>query len=99
MTRVDEFLRVTDLDDLLHAFDAMEALTVEDVARIERILGDWRNHQAVANLLFYPQLIPEGTRVQAINRALRSNDIPYFQLAATVGLQGGSPGASSARVP
>jgi hypothetical protein len=88
MTTLDQFLSTTDLDDLLSAYRAMESLSPKDVASIERVIVEWRDHQAVANLLFYPQMIPEPTRLQAVDRALRSDDYPYLQLAATVGLQG-----------
>ena len=88
MAALEDFLSATDLDDLMRAFSAIETLTDDEAARVEQILCDWRDHQAIANLLFHPQLIAEATRVQVLDRALGSDEVPYFQLAATVGLQG-----------
>jgi hypothetical protein len=52
------------------------------------VIQDWRDRQAVANLLFHPDVMPASVRFEALDRALHSCDIPYFILAATVGLQG-----------
>lgn len=91
MATLDDFLRCTDLDDLLHARRELSPLTADDIRRIKSIIGDWADQQSVANLLFHPSIIPTDIRFAAIDRALRSTDTPYFALAAVVGLQSIKP--------
>lgn len=88
MTKLNGFLAATDLDDLLRARNEIAALTSEESTRIVSVLRAWNDHQAVANLLFHPDLIPAEIRFEALDRALHSEDVPYLTLAATVGLQG-----------
>ena len=52
------------------------------------VIHSWSDRQAVSNLLFHSDLIPATLRFEALDRALNSHDVPYFVLAATVGLQG-----------
>jgi hypothetical protein len=87
VTTLEEFLRATELDDLLRIRGNISSLTSEETVRVESVIHWWTDRQAVANLLFHPDLMPVSIRFEALDRALQSNDVPYFILAATVGLQ------------
>jgi hypothetical protein len=87
MTTLDDFLQATDLDDLLRAKHKLSPITADDASCIKSIISEWRNQQLVANLLFYPCVMPIDIRFTAIDRALRSSNTPYLTLAAVVGLQ------------
>jgi len=87
VTRLDRFLTAIDLDDLLRTRDEISSLTPEETTRIVSVVRDWKDRQAVANLMFHPDLMPRDVRFEAIDRALHSTEVPYFTLAATVGLQ------------
>lgn len=93
MAVLDDFLRATELDELFEIRRGMRATTPDEVTRITKVLGDWRDGQAVSNLLFYPSLIPDEMRKDCINRALGSTEEPYFILAAVVGLRSIDPDA------
>jgi hypothetical protein len=84
---LDALLKAEDLDDLLRVRRDISALTPAEERRISSILRKWTDEQAVANLLFNPDLIPRGLRFDALDRALNSIATPYLALAATVGLQ------------
>jgi len=86
--QLDTFLRAQDLDVLGKVRHQLHSLTESETARLARVITGWKDPQAVANLLFHPEVIPEDLRFGALARALRSTDVPYFQLAATVGMQG-----------
>lgn len=90
-TPLESFLKAGDLDELLHLRGDISRLTPEESSRIASIIHDWTDRQAIANLLFHPDLIPADVRFEALDRALRSNEVPYFVLAASVGLQQVSP--------
>jgi hypothetical protein len=64
------------------------SLTQEESALVASVIDGWSDKQAVSNLLFHSDLIPATLRFEALDRALNSHDVPYFVLAATVGLQG-----------
>ncbi|VAW79833.1 hypothetical protein MNBD_GAMMA12-3128 [hydrothermal vent metagenome] len=81
------YLRVTDHDALELVFVEIPDLAPSEVLFIEKILNDWTEEQAIANLLFYPSLIPKSIRFDIICKALTSDNAPYYVLAATVGLQ------------
>jgi hypothetical protein len=87
MVSLDDFLKTKDLDDLLKARRHIRAPSADEAMRITAILREWQDRQAISNLLFHPSLIPEETRVETIERALHCADVPYFALAAVVGLQ------------
>ena len=86
MTSLETFLRADDLDALLRARQDI-ALTPEESALVVSVIHDWSDRQAVSNLLLHSDLIPATLRFEALDRALNSHDVPYFVLAATVGLQ------------
>lgn len=88
MPGLDRFLTAIDLDDLLRARHDIASLTPEESARIVSVVRDWNDRQAVANLMLHPDLMPTDVCLDAVDRALHSNEVPYFTLAATVGLQG-----------
>jgi hypothetical protein len=81
------FFATEDLDDLQRAASKLGVLEEVDVRRIRSTLEEWHNEQAVANLLFYPRLIPEELRVKSIVRGLDERRQPYYVLAAAVGVQ------------
>lgn len=87
LTSLEAFLKAEDLDDLLRVRRGISSPTSEESSRIVAVIDEWTDRQAVANLLFYPDLIPADLRFEALDRALHSHDVPYFALAATVGLQ------------
>jgi hypothetical protein len=87
VTSLEAFLKAEDLDVLLRARGDIGSLTPEESARVVSVIQAWDDRQAVANLLFHPDVMPVSIRFEALDRALRSHDIPYFVLAATVGLQ------------
>jgi len=81
------FLRVSDYDALELVFVEISESDHSEIRFIEQILNDWKEEQAIANLLFYPSLIPESIRFDIITKALSCDDAPYYVLAAVVGLQ------------
>jgi len=91
MTKIDEFFKAQDLDDLLSIRREIQEVTEEDARKIVDVLDKWEDEQAVYNLLIHSSLIPEGHRIAAVDRALFSREQPYFVLAVVVGLPG--PGA------
>ena len=90
---LEAFLKAGDLDDLLRVRRGLSSLTPEETLRVRSVIHQWSDRQAVANLLFHPDLIPDSLRLEALDRALHSNDVAYFVLAATVGLQQLEPAA------
>ena len=87
MTTLDRFLTAVDLDELLRVRNEISSFTSAESTRVASVLRAWNDRQAVANLLFHPALIPVDIRFEALDRALQLKDLPYFTLAATVGLQ------------
>ena len=81
------YLRVTDYEALELVYAEIKSPDHSELQFIEHIISEWKEEQAIANLLFYPELIPEPLRFDAILRALESDDAPYYVLAAVVGLQ------------
>jgi hypothetical protein len=88
VTSLEAFLRAEDLDVLLRARGDIASMTSEQLACVVSVIKDWSDRQAVANLLFHPDVMPTSVRFEALDRGLHSRDVPYFVLAATVGLQG-----------
>ncbi len=81
------YLRVTDYDALELVFAEISTLDQSENRFIEQLLVDWKEEQAIANLLFFPSLIPNSIRFDTISKALASDNAPYYVLAAAVGLQ------------
>jgi hypothetical protein len=86
MTPLETFLKIDELDDLREAREHVSSITLDEEQHIEGVIRDWADAQAVANLLFHPDLIPARVRLEAIDRGLHCYDAPYFALAATIGL-------------
>jgi hypothetical protein len=82
-----KFLACDDLDDLLSIKVNLRQLVEDDQKLIRDILVSWSDQQAVANLLFHPDVIPETVRCKYILKALRETRVEYYALAAIVGLQ------------
>ncbi|MHA2069117.1 MAG: hypothetical protein ACXABY_32555, partial [Candidatus Thorarchaeota archaeon] len=76
------FLFATDLDDLMSARANLSDMDYEDTEELLRILQKWEDTQAVANILMYPDLMPEGMRLHYILKGLHENRVIYFALAA-----------------
>jgi hypothetical protein len=81
------FLDARDLDTLADAHESLSSLDAADTAAVRQVLHQWRDPQAVANLLMYPALIPEAERAAAVLRGLDETRWPYLALAAIVGLR------------
>jgi hypothetical protein len=82
------FLEINDLDLLWEARANISLIDSQDEAEIINILDEGKNLQAVANLLMYPELIPERKRFDYIIAGLQNTNFPYVVLVSIVGLQG-----------
>lgn len=81
---LDTFLAADDLDLAAGARDGLDASDAVTGVRVGAVIDAWSDRQAVANLLLYPDLIPDSQRAGALERALRGDD-GYLTLAAAVG--------------
>jgi hypothetical protein len=88
---LEAFFAAEDLDDVLTARGSLAALTPEDEAAVRAVLNEWRNPQAVSNLLLHPALIPDDLRLSSLFRGLYEGPVAYYVLAAVVGLGGLDP--------
>jgi hypothetical protein len=86
-SKLESFLRATDLDDLLRARSQISAVSKEDAAVLNEIIVSWEDRQAIANMLMYPELIPAANRNDALLRALHSDPSDYELLASILGVQ------------
>jgi len=82
-----EFLKTKHIDVLNQSFTELSSLTERDHQLILKVLIEWKSEQAIANLLYYPRLIPEEKRYDILMQALQAEDTPYYMLAAVVGVQ------------
>jgi hypothetical protein len=80
------FLGTCDLDDLLEIRSNISELDREDEAEMIRILKEWKNIQAISNLLMYPNLIPKSERIGYVLKALQENNYKYLVLSSVVGI-------------
>lgn len=94
--QLHEFLIAEDLDQLLDAWRKLGSLDADDTATVRSVLARWETPQAVSNLLFHPDLIPEDIRLDALFRGLAEQRVAYYVLAAVVGLQALDPTRLSA---
>jgi len=83
---IKTFLETRDLDDLLESRANISELDREDEAEILKILKEWTNIQTIANLLMYPNLIPESERINYVLKALQEANHKYLILASVVGI-------------
>jgi Armadillo/beta-catenin-like repeat len=84
---LEVFLTTEDLDDLLRARQRLGRVSKRDSHAAVSMLEQWADRQAVANVLFYPDLLPHTVRMPFIMKALEETEFPYYTLAAVVGLQ------------
>ena len=82
---LNKFLKAKDFDNLLRLNSTIK--DENDTQIIKKILKDWKEKQAISNLLFHPRIIPDDIRKETIIRDLNEQKITYFNLAAIVGLQ------------
>ena len=84
---VTSLLGARDLDELRLVVDevADDGLTPDDEVSISRVLADWTDVQAIANVLMYPAFIPSDARRDYLVRGLSASE-PYLRLAAAVGV-------------
>ena len=88
---LERFLRTEDLDDLLAARQGLGPLNASDREILVETLTRRSPLQAVANLLFFPSLIPSDLRVFFLRQNLREPLVEYLALAASVGVQEMNP--------
>lgn len=84
---LQDLLAASDLDALLAAREALDGLDADDDARLLTLVEQWQDVPALANVLMYPEVLPEDVRLPALLRAVRDREEPYLSLAASVGLQ------------
>lgn len=82
-----DFLDAPDLEALRAAREALEGLDEDDDAHISAVVEDWAPPQALANVLMYPEVLPDDRRQDVLLRALGRPVTDYAVLAAAVGLQ------------
>jgi hypothetical protein len=51
------------------------------------VVETWTDRQGVANILFYPDLLPPSTQLRFLKKGLEETEFPYYALAAVLGLQ------------
>lgn len=87
-SRIEPFLRSTDLDELLAVRQELDdaPLDAQSEAEVRVVLDEWTDLQAVSNLLMHPQLIPPDQRNAEVQRGLDDVENPYVRLAAVVGI-------------
>jgi len=76
------YLTLTDLDEVAAAAGSIDSAAAEPEFR--RVIEEWTDRQAVSNLLWHPELLPDDLAVPALIRALSGGD-SYLRLAAAVG--------------
>jgi hypothetical protein len=89
-------LAASDLDVLLNAREAIETLGAKDVRALGELVQSWGDDQAMANLLMYPELIPDAHRTATLVEGLSGARGGYAVLAATIGLSKDTDGADEA---
>jgi hypothetical protein len=89
------FLRADDLDAIADARGRIRFISKIDAAALATVANEWSDEQAVANLLMYPEVIPQQARLATLRRGLGGDITDYATLAATVGLQRLAPGDAS----
>ncbi len=80
------FLETRDLDNLREAKSHVLEINQDHQAEITGVLREWEDIQAIANLLMYPDLIPETERIDYVLAGLRETNFTYLALASVVGL-------------
>jgi hypothetical protein len=83
---LERFLTASDLAELRAARVAISSIDGDEARALHAIVAAWRDEQAVANLLMYPELLPEDDRTPALAEGLSGVHGDYPVLAAAVGL-------------
>jgi hypothetical protein len=83
---LSRFLAADDLDELAAAREEITEITRDDAHTLEAIVDAQTDRQALANLLMYPDVIPEHQRAGAMFDALSGDVSDYLTLAAAVGV-------------
>jgi hypothetical protein len=81
---VAEFLSASDLNELAEQFQSLDPSAAYD-PQVRQVLDAWSDVQALANLLMYPETIPDDEQVEALLQGLRDSN-SYLRLAAAVGV-------------
>jgi hypothetical protein len=84
---LQSFLLSEELDELASLRDEITSIDRAEAAELSRVVSAWSDPQAIANLLMYPELIPEPDRLPSLMRGLATGANDYLALAAVVGLQ------------
>ena len=77
------FLVAEDLDDIQDARVKIKSVTATDAEALHAILEQWREAQAVSNLLIHADLIPQDVRLASLFRGLEERAVDYYVVAAT----------------
>ncbi len=92
MSDLARFLQATDLDALATYHTALEPLDAIEQEVVIACIVQGINMQAIANLLLYPDVLPDAIRWSTLQRYLNSQrHYPYLTLAAVVGCYHTSP--------
>jgi hypothetical protein len=92
MSDLARFLQATDLDALATYHTALEPLDAIEQEVVIACIVQGINMQAIANLLLYPDVLPDAIRWSTLQRYLNSQRYyPYLTLAAVVGCYHTSP--------
>jgi hypothetical protein len=83
---LERFLDANDPAELVAARRAMSTVDPADDAALHVIVADWRDEQAVVNLLMYPELLAQDDRTPALAEGLSGSHGDDAVLAACVGL-------------
>ncbi len=84
---LEVFLAAEDLDEVLDAHRKIAILDEDDGTVVRTVLAQWRNPQAVSNLLMHPTLIPEDIRLAMLFHGMYEQKVTYYVLAAVIGFQ------------
>jgi len=79
------FLSARDLDELQAARMEISEITRADADRLAAFATGEGDTQVLANLLMYPEVIPERLRIATVVAALQGDPSDYLLLAAVVG--------------
>lgn len=84
---IDDFLKIEELDDLLRKNkEIREKYSKAEICKYTKKVA-LEEEQELANILFYPGLLPEKRRAALLNDSLRNRYGLYVMMAAVVGYQ------------
>lgn len=79
------FLAADELDLLADVRAGLGSPTASEQAEVQTVVEAWTDIQAVANVLFYPEVLPPEKRLAALRRGLSDQGHRYLRLAAATG--------------